>query len=104
MPSLTQVLLASAFAAVGLAVPTKQGFSVQQVPKNIGFLTAGPHATLKTYKKFGKQPPTAVVQAAALQSGTVAATPEEYDSEYLCPVDVGGTTLNLDFDTGSSDL
>ena len=26
------------------------------------------------------------------------------DSEYLCPVTIGGQTLNLDFDTGSSDL
>lgn len=29
---------------------------------------------------------------------------QQYDSEYLCPVTVGGQTLNLDFDTGSSDL
>jgi hypothetical protein len=28
----------------------------------------------------------------------------QYDSEYLCPVTVGGQMLNLDFDTGSSDL
>jgi aspergillopepsin I len=28
----------------------------------------------------------------------------QYDSEYLCPVTVGSQTLNLDFDTGSSDL
>lgn len=38
------------------------------------------------------------------QDGAVAATPEENDVEYLAPVSIGGQKLNLDFDTGSSDL
>lgn len=29
---------------------------------------------------------------------------EQYDQSYLCPVTIGGQTLNLDFDTGSADL
>lgn len=37
-------------------------------------------------------------------SGSVAATPEEHNAEFLCPVTIGGQTLNLDIDTGSSDL
>jgi hypothetical protein len=36
--------------------------------------------------------------------GTVTATPEDGDIEYLSPVTIGGQTLNLDFDTGSADL
>lgn len=36
--------------------------------------------------------------------GQVAATPEQGDVEYLSPVNIGGQTLNLDFDSGSSDL
>lgn len=41
---------------------------------------------------------------AAPGTGIVAATPEQGDVEYLAPVDIGGQTLNLDFDSGSSDL
>lgn len=42
--------------------------------------------------------------AAAPGTGVVAATPEQGDVEYLAPVNIGGQTLNLDFDSGSSDL
>ncbi|KAK5996892.1 Aspartic protease PEP3 [Cladobotryum mycophilum] len=38
------------------------------------------------------------------QTGSVVATPENNDVEFLSPVNIGGQTLNLDFDTGSSDL
>ncbi|RDA82674.1 putative aspartyl protease [Ophiocordyceps camponoti-leonardi (nom. inval.)] len=38
------------------------------------------------------------------QSGSVEATPENNDAEYLAPVKIGGQELVLDFDTGSSDL
>lgn len=34
----------------------------------------------------------------------VAATAQEGDSEFLSPITIGGQTLNMDFDTGSSDL
>ncbi|KAF1955756.1 acid protease [Byssothecium circinans] len=38
------------------------------------------------------------------RSGTVAANPEQNAALFLSPVDIGGQTLNLDFDSGSSDL
>ena len=108
MPSLYQVTVAAALLALGLAVPieerSKQGFSVKQNVHNEGFLTTGAHSVMKTYMKYNKAPPAAVMAAAAASSGTVAATPEQYDSEYLSPVTIGGQTLHLDFDTGSSDL
>ncbi|KAI1823787.1 aspartic peptidase domain-containing protein [Xylaria intraflava] len=37
-------------------------------------------------------------------TGTVTNTPEPNDVEYLSPVNIGGQVVNLDFDTGSSDL
>ena len=68
------------------------------------FILSGPSALAKTYAKYRKPVPAVIAAAAANNDGTVTANPEQYDSEYLCPVSVGGTTLNLDFDTGSSDL
>ena len=36
--------------------------------------------------------------------GIVTATPEQGDVEYLSPISIGGQTINMDFDSGSSDL
>lgn len=38
------------------------------------------------------------------QVGSVPALPEKNDVEFISPVKIGGQTVNLDFDTGSSDL
>lgn len=65
---------------------------------------SGPAAVAAVYGKYNRTPPPDVKAAAANNDGTVTATPEQYDSEYLCPVNIGGQVLNLDFDTGSADL
>ncbi|KAF2222666.1 aspartyl protease [Elsinoe ampelina] len=60
---------------------------------------------LNTYKKYNKSAPSAVKAAAAAgQTGSVANVPLPYDEAYLSPVSIGGQTMNLNFDTGSSDL
>jgi aspergillopepsin I len=109
MHSLTVALAISALASTSFAKPipapdaavnTKKGFTLNQgtaKPFQPGAVTLQ-----KTYRKFNKATPVDVKAAAS--SGTVTATPEQYDAEYLCPVSIGGQTLNLDFDTGSADL
>lgn len=67
----------------------------------------GAQALAHAYAKHGVAVPENIAAAAAAAgsgSGSVTATPESGDTEYLCPVNIGGQTLNLDFDTGSADL
>ncbi|KAK4545226.1 hypothetical protein LTR36_003405 [Oleoguttula mirabilis] len=101
-----------ASATVSLAAPHelvgRSTFSVEQVAAGKVF-KSGPLAMMNTYAKYAKAGAVAPADvtsaaAAAVQSGQVAANPEAYDESYLCPVTVGGQTLNLDFDTGSADL
>lgn len=99
---------ASALISLVSAVPLdleKRGvaFRLDQTVQK-PFILSGPALMAKTYAKYGKAIPPVIAAAAANNDGTVTATPEEYDAEYLCPVSIGGQTLNLDFDTGSSDL
>ena len=99
--------VASAFALLAITSPVekraKQTFTFHQgVVKE--HKLSGPAAVAAVYKKYNKTAPADVKAAAAKNDGTVTASPEVYDSEYLCPVDVGGQVLNLDFDTGSADL
>lgn len=99
---------ASALISLVSAVPVElerrgASFRLDQTVQK-PFILSGPSAMAKTYAKFNKEIPAVIAAAAANNDGTVTATPEEYDAEYLCPVTLGGQTLNLDFDTGSSDL
>ncbi|KAK5128899.1 hypothetical protein LTR85_000232 [Meristemomyces frigidus] len=105
-------VLAMASATLSLAAPYeivgRSTFSVEQVAAG-KVLKSGPIAMMNTYAKYAKVGAVAPADvtsaaAAAVQSGQVAANPEAYDESYLCPVSVGGQTLNLDFDTGSADL
>ncbi|EUC50714.1 hypothetical protein COCMIDRAFT_80999 [Bipolaris oryzae ATCC 44560] len=61
-----------------------------------------------SFSKQTKGNDTATAAAAAgssgNSSGTVAANPADNAALFLSPVDIGGQTLNLDFDSGSSDL
>jgi aspergillopepsin I len=83
----------------------KRSFTVAQV-EHKKYYRNGPAQTAKTFRKYGKKVPQSLLKAAAVgPNGTVSATPPDaYDIQYLSPVDVGGTVVNLDFDTGSADL
>ena len=118
-----QFALAAALASVSSALPhtmfetragntTKTTFTVQQkIQGEAGKKLAGPIAMARAigkYAKIGAKIPevvnVAAAKAAQTDDGTVVANPAQYDSEYIESVSVGGQTLNLDFDTGSSDL
>ncbi len=110
MRPLNQIALAFVvFSSIVFAVPveleTRNIFTVFQ-ELNRRFVRRGPTAIATAYRKYNKPLPQDVKVAAAqtTNDGTVTATPEQFDVEYLCPVTIGGQTLNLNFDTGSSDL
>ena len=103
-----QLSVASALVALVAASPieipnTKAAFSVHQTVAK-PFIRSGPAAVVAIYRKFSKQVPADVKVAATNNDGTVSAAPELFDSEYLCPVNIGGQILNMNLDTGSSDL
>ncbi|KAH7146223.1 secreted aspartic proteinase precursor [Dactylonectria macrodidyma] len=99
------------------AVPTNNvrggKFSVAQV-KNTKFVKSGPLALAKAYRKYGAELPAGLAATvdkikngpARRTEGSATTTPTEDDSEWLTPVSIGtpAQVLNLDFDTGSSDL
>lgn len=119
MPLLASLLAAATLVAGGVstAIPPRVGtpastgnFSVSQV-RNAHFSKHGPIALAKAYRKYGVPVPddlAAVVNSifSKRSTGSATTTPEEYDVEYLTPVSIGtpAQVLNLDFDTGSSDL
>lgn len=106
MPSITKLVTASALAGAVLAAPAprypvKRGFTINQ---KIAKPYQAPAVQLrKVYQKYNVAVPEDVAKAAQ-GDGSVAATPEDGDVEYLSPVEIGGQTVNLDFDTGSADL
>ncbi|UQC87582.1 endothiapepsin [Colletotrichum lupini] len=106
--------LASSVAALPAGAQQERGFTVEQI-KNPRYVRSGPLALAKAYRKYKAPLPAdlaavvANISSAGLverATGSVAANPQEYDVEYLSPVQIGtpAQTLNLDFDTGSSDL
>lgn len=67
---------------------------------------AGAAAMAKAYRKFNFNMAGLKRQNATAPSGTglVSAVPEPNDAEFISATTVGGQQLNMDFDTGSSDL
>ncbi|OIW26012.1 Asp-domain-containing protein [Coniochaeta ligniaria NRRL 30616] len=123
---------ANSLAALEISVLGGSTFKIHQAP-NVNFRSRGqgPRALAKAYQKYGVEFPDGLLEivyeilkelgipvpdrngGASDGNGTTnagqgeaAALPEMFDTEYLTPVQIGTPpqTLNLDFDTGSSDL
>lgn len=108
MPSFTNFALATAFLAVAAAraaSPVGRSFTVKQVAVPASAPRNGAAHLAKAHAKYRGFVPSRIADAvSAASTGSVVATSDEGDSDYLCEINVGGITLNLDFDTGSSDL
>ncbi|OCL12028.1 acid protease [Glonium stellatum] len=134
MPSLRFFLLVALLATVALAHPSParrklvaRSFKVPRSlnPNHPTGLNGG-DAMAKAYRKFGwgmigarhrggksrkpkastnsTTPTTSAPNTTQDETGEVTATPEQNAALFLSPVNIGGQTLNMDFDTGSSDL
>lgn len=82
------------------AIEAQKAAASASAPARRNLMHAG--ATNQTGLAAGGTNSTRLV--AANSTGLVAATPEPMDIEYLAPVSIAGQTVNLDFDSGSSDL
>ena len=109
MPSFAQLAtVATAFGVLVAAMPMEsrqakaKTFSFKQAP-GATVVRNGPTALKAIYDKY-KKPLPKDVAAAANNDGEGINNPTASDTQYLTPVNIGGQTLNLDFDTGSSDL
>ncbi|MCJ1474601.1 Type I transmembrane sorting receptor [Lambiella insularis] len=106
MLSLSRAIVFGALLPLTLAAPLVTGFTVKQLVQNCTSPLSSPHALLKAYTKYDVQPLEHVKRAALTSKGSVVATPTEYDSTYLSPVQVSPPTesFNMGLDTGSSHI
>lgn len=117
LPALVVTLAAGVLSrSVPLSPDTKttepRTLSLTQV-RNPSFIRKGPIQLARIYRKYGVPLPEdlraavyRILNSGKRSTGSAVATPEDYDVEYLTPVSIGTPeqVLNLDFDTGSSDL
>lgn len=119
MISPSVALFAMGFVGIASAMPFQPevnngSFTVDTFP-NPRHVPHGPTAMYRAYLKYGKTPPPELVKTvndyraqrkAKRVSGSAVTTPEDQDEAWLTPVQIGtpAQTLNLDFDSGSSDL
>lgn len=105
MPSIYSSALLLAAASAAIAAPTtKKAFTVPRIRTNHTNSAVAAH--YHVFQKYRVAAPANVKAAAdnGDETGSVSASAQQYDSEYICPVTVGSNQLQLDFDTGSSDL
>lgn len=84
--------------------------AMRQVFRKYNFKVKEDFMVKEGFISFNKQsgnttaPTAAATTGGNKTSGSVAANPANNAALFLSPVDVGGQMLNLDFDSGSSDL
>jgi hypothetical protein len=123
--SIQSLVVLVLLCTVALSAPTqrqqkKRSFKVSRIRQR-NFVPNGSIALRKAYAKFGLQGfglvpdleiATGLVPIAELaasngsgsDNGQVSAASSQNDAEFLSPVTVGGQTLVMNFDTGSSDM
>lgn len=123
MPRLLSSLLLLTIVLAASAAPSRpqsRSFKIYRQATGNKRVRNGVAEMHKAYQKFGfsvpeamskavtqskvKSPLDVVGQSAPRQDGTADATPQEGDSEFLSPVDIGGQRLMMNFDSGSSDM
>lgn len=95
---------------------TTRSFKVPRVRRD-DYIPHGPTALRVAYQKYGITPTNLELDlldfepispekyASELEKrGTVSATSAQGGAEYVSPVKIGGQTIVMNFDTGSSDL
>lgn len=118
------LLLVTLLISVALTAPAparhlrKRSFKIPRVQQH-NYVPDGTFALRKAYRKFGIgtldtypgtrfAPNLAVVNnkngGNETEDGEVSASPIQNDAEFLSPVSVGGQTLVMNFDSGSSDM
>ncbi|KAH8886283.1 Asp-domain-containing protein [Thozetella sp. PMI_491] len=107
-------LVAAMPATTKIGVPSQKGQYSVTTTRNPNARRNGAIAREKIYMKYGKPVPADVAAAAERaranarkrSTGSATTTSVDSDLEWLTPVQIGtpAQTLNLDFDTGSSDL
>jgi hypothetical protein len=121
IPSLIVLALLCTIALSAPTQPKKRSFKISRIRQR-NFVRNGAVAIRKSYAKYGIQGndvapslniPTSLApldlatssgSGSSSDNGDVSATPSQSDAEFLSPVSVGGQTLVMDFDTGSSDM
>lgn len=122
---LASLLAISIFLSTIFAAPIeleRRSFKVHHKRYDFGPARSGAAAMGRAYRKFGF-PVSGTIPANRLSrrriyngaadrgntlhkspaASKVAASAQEADAEFLSPITIGGQTVNLDFDTGSSD-
>jgi hypothetical protein len=121
--SVQSLVFLALLATVALSAPTqpkKRSFKVSRIRQR-DFIPDGTIAIRKAYNKFGLKgfgiipeldisttliplSELAASNSSGADNGQVSATSSQNDAEFLSPVTVGGQTLVMNFDTGSSDM